>query len=451
MDIEMWTDKLIPKSITGQLLTIIITAITALQIVYIVVNYIDDLDDDDDYTLNHIAEMADILPHVAPDKYTQMIELAGFDYLSYVYSSAPLAGQPDNQDLIKIQNDLIDRTGLLIDQIKVSEIYKLDPRFIIKDDGHGDHQETKKNLVSVQVDDTGWLNVAMNIHDNDFGYYSPFNLTVSVSLIVIVVSIFVLLKVTRPLDQLTNSIEKFSDDFKVTIVKEEGSHDLKRAIRSFNKMQKGVASHIELRIKTLTALSHDIRTPLTSLRLKAELMPEGSDKEGIISSVNKMENLTRSVIDFLKGSNDLIHKKPTDLKMLIETECLELKELGNPVSINKTVDLTVNCDPEAISRALNNLIDNALKYGNNANISLSLENDMAQIIVDDSGGGIDEDKLTDVLEPFERIDKARHDQKGGFGLGLSIVNDIAKAHNGSIQLKNRNNGGLRAILEIAIK
>ncbi|MDG1726298.1 MAG: hypothetical protein P8H57_04020 [Emcibacteraceae bacterium] len=141
---------------------------------------------------------------------------------------------------------------------------------------------------------------------------------------------------------------------------------MKRAIRSFNTMQKVVSNHIEQRITALTALSHDIRTPLTSLRIKAELIDESSLKDGIISSVEKMENLTSSVIDFLKGSDTLIQKKQTDLKKLIETECIERQELGNPVIINALDDIIVNCDPDAINRALQNLIDNALKYGKSA-------------------------------------------------------------------------------------
>lgn len=131
-------------------------------------------------------------------------------------------------------------------------------------------------------------------------------------------------------------------------------------------MQKVVSNHIEQRITALTALSHDIRTPLTSLRIKAELIDESSLKDGIISSVEKMENLTSSVIDFLKGSDTLIQKKQTDLKKLIETECIERQELGNPVIINALDDIIVNCDPDAINRALQNFIDNALKYGKSA-------------------------------------------------------------------------------------
>jgi signal transduction histidine kinase len=452
MAITMWIKKLFPKSITGQLLAIIITAIAALQSFYIIMQYLDDLDDEksvSDYTLNHIVGMVDLLPHVTPEKYEQMIEFSGFEYLSFVYSSDPIAQEPDNSELVLIQSYLVENIGIRKDKVKASETYKLDPRFKIMDDGY-DHQDIKKTIVSIEINEGGWLNVAMNIHDH-FGYYSPFNLTISISLIIIAVSIFVLIKITRPLDHLTNSIEKFSNDFKVNLVKEEGPHDLKRAIRSFNTMQKVVSNHIEQRITALTALSHDIRTPLTSLRIKAELIDESSLKDGIISSVEKMENLTSSVIDFLKGSDTLIQKKPTDLKKLIETECIERQELGNPVIINALDDIIVNCDPDAINRALQNLIDNALKYGKSATISLSHDDDMADIIVEDNGEGIDKKQLSKVLEPFERIGKERDSEKGGFGLGLSIVNDIAKAHNGSIQLTNKIGGGIRASLKITLK
>ncbi|MDG1708584.1 MAG: ATP-binding protein, partial [Emcibacteraceae bacterium] len=371
-------------------------------------------------------------------------------YLSYSISDNALSSKAAFEELINLEKKFINTLDVDQNDVLISYQYNIDPSFDIRDDGYGDHSDIQKTIISVNLQNGKWLNVALNIHEHGFGYYSPFNIYISLSIIIIAISIFVLLRVTRPLVHLTKSIEKFSKDFKVSKVQEEGPADLKQAIKSFNLMQEDVADHIDRRVKTLTAISHDIRTPLTSLRIKAELMDEGEEKQGIITSVNKMENITASAIEFLKGGNEAYNKKQVNLSALLETECTELSDLGKPVDYSGDKNLITNCDPDSISRAVHNLIDNAIKYGDRAAVTLSREKNKAIISVKDDGNGIEDAELSKVLEPFERLDKERHSDKGGFGLGLSIANDIAKAHGGKLILSNHSKGGLIATLQISI-
>lgn len=449
----MTLSRFLPKSITGQLLAIIITAITTLQIVYIIADYIDDLEEEqviDDYFIRHISELHNLMAAVDPDRYEELFDVAGSYYLSYSYSDNAFASKATEEELINLEQEFIRTLNVQENEVHISYAYDIDPSFKIYDDGYGDHSGIKKTIISAKVSGGKWLNIALDIHNHGFGYYSPFNLSISLTIIVIVVSGFVMLRVTRPLEHLTKSIEKFSKDFNVSTVEEEGPADLKRAIKSFNIMQEDVADHIDRRVKTLTAISHDIRTPLTSLRIKAELMEDGSEKQGIITSVNKMESITASAIEFLKGSNEVFSKKKVDLTTLLETECTELEELGKPVKFNGNKNIIANCDPDAISRAVHNLIDNAIKYGAAADVSLFRKNDKAIITVKDNGKGIDEKELKKVLEPFARLNQERHSDKGGFGLGLSIASDIAKAHGGTLSLTNHHEGGLTSTLTMSI-
>ncbi|MDG1858842.1 MAG: ATP-binding protein [Emcibacteraceae bacterium] len=449
----MIISQLLPKSITGQLLAIIITAITTLQIVYIVADYIDELDEEqviDDYYIRHISELHRVMISSTPSMYEDIIDLGELYYLSYSISDNALSSKAAFEELINLEKKFINTLDVDQNDVLISYQYNIDPSFDIRDDGYGDHSDIQKTIISVNLQNGKWLNVALNIHEHGFGYYSPFNIYISLSIIIIAISIFVLLRVTRPLVHLTKSIEKFSKDFKVSKVQEEGPADLKQAIKSFNLMQEDVADHIDRRVKTLTAISHDIRTPLTSLRIKAELMDEGEEKQGIITSVNKMENITASAIEFLKGGNEAYNKKQVNLSALLETECTELSDLGKPVDYSGDKNLITNCDPDSISRAVHNLIDNAIKYGDRAAVTLSREKNKAIISVKDDGNGIEDAELSKVLEPFERLDKERHSDKGGFGLGLSIANDIAKAHGGKLILSNHSKGGLIATLQISI-
>ena len=199
-----------------------------------------------------------------------------------------------------------------------------------------------KTIISIKLENGKWLNTAMNVHNFSFGWFFDYSFTNSI--IVIVMLIFVVFKIARPLDRLTKAIGEFSQDFKVSEVKEEGPSDLRKATKSFNQMQKNVAEHIEKRTKTLAAMSHDIRTPLTSLRLKTELLEESTEKESLILSIKKMEDITASALEYLKGNSRELDKKSVNLKVLIETECQERIENGEQLTLSNIPEAIINCD-----------------------------------------------------------------------------------------------------------
>ncbi len=447
--------RLIPKTITGQLITVIVTSMMIIHIGEQVEDIIEDYEEErtvDDFIIDHHARIIPMMNSLNPSDYESFFNMVDYGFLHFAHSDQPLAEDNLSTDFLDAEKNIADRLRLAEDDVIIGRTFELPSAFAVDYRDPYDHSEIRKTVISIKLTDGSWINTALNVHNhNDWlSWYWLFDYSFTVSIIVVVVIIFVVLRIAQPLDRLTASIGNFSESFNVSLVKEEGPSDLRQATRSFNKMQQDVANHITKRTKTLAAMSHDIRTPLTALRLKAEILDEGPEKESLLVSIAKMEQITASAIDYLKGNIANLTKKPVDLKILLEAECAEYSEMGKDVVIENCAEIVANCDPEAISRAVTNLLDNAVKYGNSARVSLTKNEGLVVITVDDKGDGISEQDLTKAIEPFERLGKERHSETGGFGLGLSIANDIAALHGGKLKLSNLPGGGLRARLTLLL-
>jgi signal transduction histidine kinase len=233
-----------------------------------------------------------------------------------------------------------------------------------------------------------------------------------------------------------------------TEVAEDGPIDLRRAIRSFNAMQRQVAGEMARRTGTLAAISHDVRTPLTALRVKAEMVDDPALRASLIGSVERMERIAASALEYLKGESRAEPMRAVDLSALLESECAEFEELGHDVSFVGEHGVQTTCRPEALARAARNLIDNAIKYGGSARVSLRVEPGFVVIAVADEGPGLPEDERRRAIEPFERLSTARETGSGGFGLGLAIVRAIAEGHEGELALTKNEPHGLLATIRL---
>ena len=170
-------------------------------------------------------------------------------------------------------------------------------------------------------------------------------------------------RLTRPLSFLTDAAARFGSDLEVDELDERGPADIRQAIRSFNVMQREVNDEMTRRTHMLAAIGHDIRTPLTALRVKAEFINDPDVKGDVIRSIKKMERITASALDYVRGESRSEEKQNVDLRALIESECSEFEELGEEIRFSGEQELHYRCRPIALARAVRNLIDNAVKYG----------------------------------------------------------------------------------------
>ena len=303
-------------------------------------------------------------------------------------------------------------------------------------------------VVSVQIEPGQWLN--MEIHPHEW------HLTPSMSawflrsgtafLLIGGVAVWFVGRLSKPFKNLTDAAKSFALDLQANDLDEKGPPDVKRAIRSFNMMQRRVSGEMKRRTSTLAAISHDIRSPLTALRIKVELLEESVAKEDIITSLEKMDRITNSALDYLKGESRNEPKRLVDLGALVESECVEFCDRGARVSFQCEKTIHYTCRPDALSRAVSNLIENAVKYAQSADVLVTKRNQNIVISVSDNGPGISDNNIETVLEPFVRLSNAREGNKGGFGLGLAIAKAVAEGHDGALNLASNTPTGLIATL-----
>jgi signal transduction histidine kinase len=261
---------------------------------------------------------------------------------------------------------------------------------------------------------------------------------------VIAMSAWAVARVIRPLRRLADKADAFGHDLAPAPIAEEGPREIRRVARAFNLMQERIALSLHSRTRMLAAVSHDLRTPLTRMRLQIDTNAGDTMREKLRRDIDLMQTMVSSALTYLRTGTEQENKEWLDLAALIATLCDEYEEGGAAVSYQVPDELHFFCRPDALHRVLTNLIDNALRYGREVVVEASVDGRHTVIDVDDDGPGIPEERLKDVLEPFVRLDPARGGQLGNIGLGLAIVKDIVQAHGGSLALTNLQPCGLRA-------
>jgi signal transduction histidine kinase len=228
---------------------------------------------------------------------------------------------------------------------------------------------------------------------------------------------------------------------------ERGPRDVRRTIAAFNRMNQRLQRYVSGRTNMLAAISHDLRTPITSLRLRAEFVEDSETRERMIATLDEMQQMAEATLDFAREEAAPEHTRPVDLAALLQSLCDDLAELGQEVSFGENeapAPATLACRPVALKRALRNLIENAVRYGQRARLALQASEEGFRIEIDDDGPGIAAEALERVFEPFVRLEESRSRETGGIGLGLAIARSIVRGHGGDIALATRDEGGLRA-------
>jgi signal transduction histidine kinase len=258
---------------------------------------------------------------------------------------------------------------------------------------------------------------------------------------------FVARRVARPLSQLAASASAAARGGAASRVPEEGPDDVQRAARAFNAMTDQVRRTLESQRQLLSAVGHDLRTPITAMRINSEFIEDEELRERIQKNLEELQELTEAVLSAARGAGGEPMRK-IDLAALIDSLCTDLEELGKPVSWEARDAAPVNCRPNEIRRAVRNLIENAVAYGNKAEVRLDATNGRYDVIVEDEGPGIPEADRQRVFEPFVRLEASRSTETGGSGLGLTLVKAIAEGHGGAIAFENKPERGLRARLSL---
>lgn len=238
----------------------------------------------------------------------------------------------------------------------------------------------------------------------------------------------------KPLKRMADAAEALGRDIHSPPLETSGPREVRRAAEAFNAMQQKLIGHIEERTRFLAAVSHDLRSPITRLRLRTELLPKEEQKAGFRKDLAEMEGMVDATLSFMKGGVDEALTGDIDLDAMLGEMVADLREHGKAVTLAGSANGTTTGFPKGLRRCIGNLVENALRYAGSAEIVVSGSPAQIAITVQDRGPGIPADQLDLVFEPFYRQEDSRNVASGGVGLGLSIARDIAAAHKGTLWL-----------------
>ncbi len=275
-----------------------------------------------------------------------------------------------------------------------------------------------------------------------------------VSLAILVVSILLLAMIavrqtTRPLSMLARAADNLGRDInRPSLAEDRGPREVRQAARAFNHMQRQIQRYVEDRTKLLAAVSHDLKTPITRLRIRTELLEDAALRDKFGADLDEMELMVNETLEFMRGIDQRESVQPIDIGALLESITADAQQRGGRVELELPAIAPYPGRPVALKRCLTNLVDNALKYGGQARITATDHTELLRLAIADRGPGIPADQLERVFEPFYRLEPSRSKMTGGAGLGLAIARNIARAHGGDITLANGPEGGLIASLRL---
>lgn len=264
----------------------------------------------------------------------------------------------------------------------------------------------------------------------------------------ILIVLWSMIRFTRPLKNFTNAVDKLGIDLESTPLDIDGPTVVREAARAMNKMQQRIKDLIRDRTQVLAAISHDLRTPITRMKIRSQFLDDKSLQSRFVHDLDEMEAMISETLSFAREESAKEDKVKLDLVSLLQTICEEMQDMGHKIIFDSTINRVVLTGRSlALKRAFTNLINNAIRYANAVEVHISQNNNRTLVTIKDDGPGIAQEDLTHVFQPFYRGEQSRSRDTGGVGLGLAVTADIIKAHEGRITLQNLQPHGLCVCVE----
>jgi signal transduction histidine kinase len=310
--------------------------------------------------------------------------------------------------------------------------------------------------VSLRFPDQGWLNLRLEVppprpwHSEHF-LFAFVMMTLAAGLL----TLWAVRRLTRPVRALADAANRLGRDVNAPPLPEDGPSEVATAAKAFNTMAERIRRYVGDRTQMLAAIGHDLKTPITRLKLRAEFLDDDEQRRKMLADLDEMEAMIAATLAFARDESTAEPSVPVDLASLCRTvldEAADAKpELTDEITYEGPEHLTVSARPGALKRALANLVGNAVAYGGAARLRLAPPaTGVIRITVEDEGPGVPEAELENVFQPFRRLETSRNRETGGTGLGLPIARNILRAHGGDVVLRNRPKGGLQALATLPV-
>ena len=306
--------------------------------------------------------------------------------------------------------------------------------------------------LSIELSSGQWLNVRASFLRPRLPSFGHFGVTTLIILFAITLPAIVLLRrIIKPMRALAAASDRFSRGLPTDPLPETGPPEARRTCVAFNRMQARISAMILDRTRTLAAISHDLRTPLTVMRLNAELLEDGPRKSKLIEQTDEVRAMCEAALDYARIDSAEDAPRTLDLSEIVQSVVDEFRDIGELVRTTGNVPVFIQGRPIGLKRCIRNLVENAVRYGGSAEISLREDDRTVSIVVSDNGPGMPDEQIEAMFEPFRRLEDSRNRATGGKGLGLSIARSIARLHGGDVHLHNRKFSGLDAVLTLPTK
>ena len=457
--------KAFVTSLRGQLILLIVAALAAAQLVSLWL-FVDEramavhmalgLE-----TAGRAANIARLIEEAPPELHDSILRAASSPLVRFSLTDAPRVDHTGHHAGGVVEGTI---RGMLPDredrQIRV-ELHEFSPDMLPVEgiprtmaEMHRAMMRDQISAVEMQLSialDTGqWLNVDTRFHNPPLQWpwlsFVSFGLTAA--LILVTVVWFLLTGLTRPLRRLSRAADRFGRGEEVEELAATGPTEVRDLTEAFNRMRDRLTRYVADRTRLLGVLGHDLRSPLTGLRVRAELVEDDETRGHLIETIEEMQEMVDSTLSFAKGVATREPSVEVPLGDFTAEIADELSRAGNSIAVTVEDNRLVTVRPMLLKRALRNVIENACRYGERAEVTVARAGTDAVIRVRDHGPGIPEEMLDTVFDPFVRLETSRSRETGGTGLGLSIARTVIQSHGGDIVLENASEGGLCATITI---
>jgi len=462
--------RFLPDSIAGWVIVVLIASLAVSQVVTLAIN--DSMRSRTATVLGHfglaerIADVVRLVGAVPAEQRPALLGAFTSGTLQVGWNPAPLVDGPETVDPRAEMFSTVLQSALWDvgwKHLRVAFAPAMAPRALDSSGGRprdrttsvgrtldeiiAEHSRVPVLQVSLQLDDASWVNFTAPFVEAPQGLPVRALLLLALAVIVVVaMSIWAVRRLTEPLETLARGAERLGRDFNAEPLPESGARELRQATHAFNLMQERLQTFVRDRVQMTAAISHDLRTPITRLRLRAEFVEDDEQRRKMLADLEDMEAMVDSTLAFAREEASTEARSNVDLVSLVESVCEDRPSVSLEFGPGVEGRLLYVCRPLAIRRCLANVVDNAVKYGGRARVWLGASAAVITLAVDDDGPGIPLADQQRVFLPFERLDSSRSAETGGTGLGLSIARTIARAHGGDVTLANRAEGGLRATI-----
>ena len=405
-------------------------------------------------TLTHIIKDSDI------NDRQRILKRRPIDGLKAVLETQPLVTGLPNRRPERVLFKRLKRHLPFINQRNIGIRMQLEPvdKLEAPPMGHHHHRHMGRRplpprlgqiQLSIRLAEDQWLNIESQPFSGPPAWtYKTLLLFATLLLLLTVGGIIIARRMARPMQQLADAAEQMGQGDEPELLATNGPREVRQTIDAFNRMQIRLNRQLQDRRLMLSAISHDLRTPLTTLRLRAEYIEDRDIRNKTLATLQEMEQILSVTLSFAKDEATDEKRIPVDLASLLQSLCDDQTDIGAKANYSGPERVTINLRPTAIRRALGNLIDNAIKYGHEAQVTLVREGENIVIYIDDQGPGIPTENLDQVFTPFFRIEESRNRETGGTGLGLALARTLIQAQGGELTLTNRDEGGLRATIKL---